>query len=141
MYEFWQHRFADVSSSAFGQYVHERLPVDFDAMDIDLVVRAESTGILRVLEQKEKGQRLKPSQWRCLRRIAALIELGEKSGVLTAGSGVYRIDWSDSEIMKALRGQLPIRPERVQIAANGILTPLPDVANLREFNTWLRCRV
>jgi len=139
MYEFWQHRNRHVSSSVFGQYVHERVRPDFDSVDIDLLNRAASTAILRFLEQKESGQNLKDSQVRCFPVIARLIELGLEQGVVAQGSGVFKIDWSDDEIMKALRGKRCATPQRFQIMADGTVEQLPEL-HATEFHDWLRCR-
>lgn len=79
----------DVSHSEFGQWIHDNLPITFYSIDIDQIVYKKQTRILRVIEEKLPGQRLKSSQ-NCIfplfaKGIAHLV----KTGTISEGSGVF----------------------------------------------------
>jgi hypothetical protein len=79
----------DVSSSAFGQWVHDEIPRTFYWADIDGASYKRATGILRVFEHKWVGQELKPSQNSILPKIAKAIAHMIETKLVSAGSGVF----------------------------------------------------
>lgn len=88
----------DESSSAFGQFLHDRLPRQFNVVDDDadlylglygLNAHARSTGILRKLEHKFSDQDLSRSQKEMLPLYAAMFYYGCAYRVLQPGSGVW----------------------------------------------------
>lgn len=77
------------SNSELGQHVHDHLPHEMYFIDIDGVVYKNATHILRVVEQKQPGQQLKPSQKVILPLLAKAIEYLVSIKVVHPESGVF----------------------------------------------------
>lgn len=77
------------SSSELGQMVKETLPRTMFFMDVDGVVYKKATRILRVIEQKQPGQQLKPSQETIFPMFARMIAREIEDGLLDSQSGVF----------------------------------------------------
>lgn len=79
------------SSSAYGQHIHDVYPVEFDAIDLDIVIRKSSTRIVRAIEHKPQPRPLSPAQQRVLPLIATGFDHAIVEGRLAPESGVFLV--------------------------------------------------
>lgn len=79
----------NVSNSDLGQWIHDNLPVTMFFIDLDGVVYKKKTGILRIIEQKQPGQALKPSQRVILSFFATAVDLLIAQNIIGKRSGVW----------------------------------------------------
>lgn len=82
------------SSSAFGQYVHDRGEVDkrwreMFWMDIDGAVRKNRTRVLRIFEHKPMAGALSTGQKEVLPLLAKALQLLASTGLIHPQSGVF----------------------------------------------------
>lgn len=88
----------DKSSSKLGQWIYDHLPHDMFFSDIDGVSYANCTDIMRELEMKRPGQRLKPSQQVILYKHAAAMRLLVQNKMAAPGSAVFVVYTVDPDI-------------------------------------------
>lgn len=77
------------SNSELGQHVFENLPHEMYFIDIDGVVYKLANHILRIIEQKQPGQKLKPSQRVILPLLAIAIKYLVENKIVHLESGVF----------------------------------------------------
>lgn len=77
------------SSSAYGQHIHDDYPVEFDAIDLDLVIRKSTTKIVRLIEHKPDNRALSAAQERVLPLLAKGVDHLIVSGLVDRESGVF----------------------------------------------------
>jgi hypothetical protein len=83
----------DESSSALGQWVHDRLPHTMNAVDADLAIHARSTRIFRHVEHKLPGQELSAAQREILPLYAEAVADLVARGRLARESGAFVFTW------------------------------------------------
>lgn len=79
------------SSSAFGQYVHDRLGNEMYWLDVDGVIYKKKTQILRIIEHKPHLGRPSDSQKYVLPLIAKAVQLLSATGLIHKQSGVFYV--------------------------------------------------
>lgn len=99
------------SSSAFGQYIHDRGEYDRGEwarmfwMDIDGAIFKQRTGVLRIIEHKPVGGGLSSGQKEVLPLLAKALQLLAATGLVHPQSGVFVIH-SDHPHDRALIAQI-----------------------------------
>jgi len=82
-------RQSDESSSAIGQFVHDRLSKKLYWADIDGALLKRANRVLRAVEHKFRGQDLRPSQRAVLPILAEAIDVLIERGRVHPDSGVF----------------------------------------------------
>lgn len=90
-----------VSHSELGQWIHDNFPNTFYWMDLDGVIYKRATKILRIVEWKHRGQRLKSSQNTVLPLLAKGIDFLKTCNLISSESGVFVV-WSCPPFKSAL---------------------------------------
>ena len=93
------------SSSAFGQHIHDHYPTTFYCSDIDAAILKQSTHILRVIEHKEPGREIKPSQSAILSLLAIGIDVLTNVHYLNPQSGAFAV-WSSPPFATGTVGRI-----------------------------------
>ncbi len=95
------------SSSAFGQYVHDRIGLEMFWLDIDGASYKLKTKVLRIIEHKPQGSVLSKGQKEVLPLLAKSIQLLASTGLVHEQSGVFvvRSDHPhDSGVVEQIEG-------------------------------------
>lgn len=98
-------RHRNISASELGQYIHDELPRTFDWIDIDGATQKTSKNTLRIIEQKNPGQRLKGSQRRIFSKLAKAINFLICERDISENSGVF-IVWTEPPYSEAIVSQV-----------------------------------
>lgn len=86
---------AHESSSALGQHVHDNFPTTFFYADIDAAILKRATGLLRIIEHKNPGQSIRPSQKALLPLLSIAVQGLIEAGLVHPESGVFTM-WASS---------------------------------------------
>jgi hypothetical protein len=77
------------SSSAFGQFVHDRIGIEMYWADVDGTIYKKRTKALRVIEHKRSDEKLSNGQREILPLLAKGLQLLAATGLIHEQSGVY----------------------------------------------------
>jgi hypothetical protein len=98
------------SSSALGQYVHDNLPTHFYFADIDAAIYKNATQILRIVEHKNPGQHIRPSQKRLLPLLSVAVMGLVNAELVHPQSGVFAM-WGEAPFQSAAVTQVVPRQD------------------------------
>jgi hypothetical protein len=125
------------SASKIGQFMHDTQPRDHDCIDVDYLAWKSERKCLRFIEEKLAGERISRSQERVLPVLAKLVQLGIKSGDLSADSGVFVVWWwqSDDSDIQDEHGNYVAKMKVQRVTHGGLqkmsdLVPFEDVLRL-----------
>jgi hypothetical protein len=93
------------SSSAFGQFVHDRVGIEMFWLDVDGASFKKKTLILRMIEHKPRGGSLSSGQNTVLPLLAKSLQLLAATGLVHEQSGVFVV-YSDHPHDSALVEQI-----------------------------------